>query len=139
MPIPTTLAELQRLITNLIPESLHLDYKQSESLRRKNTDEVSKDVSAFANADGGVIIYGIVEADHVPVRIDDGVDETVFNRERLENLITSNISPRIEGVRIHPVPLPSGDVAIGEKNFPAGRQRNHGGNRRRAGGHANTQ
>jgi len=39
----------------------------------RNKNEISKDVSAFANSDGGTIIYGIEEEGHLPKRIDGGV------------------------------------------------------------------
>jgi hypothetical protein len=104
MNIPRTLEELHRLVANKIPESIHLDYKQSESLiESKNHADVSKDVSAFANSDGGVLVYGVVEEKHVPVQVDAGVPTSAMNRERLENLITSNISPRVDGLEIYPL------------------------------------
>lgn len=109
MHAPTSVPDLQRLIDNRISESLHLDYKATAALFQ---NEISKDVSSFANSDGGIIIYGIVEQDHVPMRLDDGVDENKFNREKLENIITSNINPRVAGVEINPIALPSGSVVF---------------------------
>ena len=60
MSIIWTEAKLQRHITDVIPESLNLDYKASGSLAKTNDKraEITKDVSAMANSDGGVIIYG---------------------------------------------------------------------------------
>lgn len=98
MCCPTHLDDLQKYIDSKTPESIHLDYKRSAALT--NTGEVSKDVSAFANSDGGLLIYGMVEEDDLPVRIDDGVEASTMTRERLEQIIRSNISPIIEGVTI---------------------------------------
>lgn len=70
--------------------------------------ELAKDVSAFANSAGGTLVYGIEESGGppaVPKRIDDGIDPAEMSRERLEDLITSNISPRIPGLRIKQVLL----------------------------------
>jgi hypothetical protein len=103
--LPTTLADVQKLVDAQVQESLHLDYKDSRALGRDKASEIAKDVSAFANADGGTIIYGVVEADHVPVKIDDGVDHRKLSREWLEQIIRSNITPRIDGLQIVPIPL----------------------------------
>ena len=63
---------LNQLIRDQVQESLHLDYKKTDSLdnTEKNKKEISKDVSAFANSDGGIIIYGIVEKKHLPEQIE---------------------------------------------------------------------
>ena len=108
VPTPKTLADLQGLITNRVQEDLHLDYKESSALADKKRGEIAKDVSAFANSDGGALVYGIVEEEHLPVRIDEGVSDREFNREWLENVITSNISPRIDGIQICPIEIAAG-------------------------------
>ena len=56
-----TEADIEELITAKVSESLHVEFKACASL--ENTEgrkkEISKDVSAFANADGGTIFYGL--------------------------------------------------------------------------------
>jgi Putative DNA-binding domain len=103
---------IQTFVTNKVQESIHLDYKSSGALQKTDakTHDISKDVSSFANSDGGTIIYGVSEKGHVPTAIDDGVDPTYITREWLEQIINSHITARVEGLRIHPVPL-SGDKA----------------------------
>ncbi|WP_066317009.1 helix-turn-helix domain-containing protein [Bacillus sp. FJAT-29814] len=106
--------DVLELIKNEIPESLNLDYKQIDSLA--NTDgkknELSKDVSAFANSAGGVLIYGVIEDGHVPTSIDEGVDPNVISKEWIEQVIDSRIQRRIPGIRINQIKLsnPSGNV-----------------------------
>jgi predicted HTH transcriptional regulator len=92
-----TVADLQRLIEDEIHESLSLDYKASLALAKDSNSksELCKDVSAFANSAGGQIVYGIKENDGKPVEIDDGTDLT---REWIEQVIDSNLQPRIEGL-----------------------------------------
>lgn len=92
------------MIQNKIMEDIHLDYKLSKALEGK-PGEISKDVSAFANSDGGMIIYGIDEEQHFPTRLDDGVDHAKFTRERLENIILSNITPIPDGIEIIQIPI----------------------------------
>jgi predicted HTH transcriptional regulator len=45
-------------------ESIELDFKESKALENteKKKDDISKDVSAFANSAGGTIIYGMIGA-----------------------------------------------------------------------------
>jgi hypothetical protein len=75
----------------------------------KNKNEMAKDVSAMANAAGGLIVYGIVEAKSgVADRIDDGSTATP---EWIDQILTTNIEPKIVGVTIKRIQLPSGKAA----------------------------
>lgn len=102
-----TVNKLKALIDNRIPESLGMEYKSALALARKdkNTSEISKDVSAMANSSGGTIIYGLKEDGNYASEIDP-VDGEVCTKERLEQLIISNIKPRIE-CEIYPVNDPA--------------------------------
>jgi hypothetical protein len=101
--LPSSKAELDALVGNQVQESLHLEYKASPALL--NRGEISKDVSAFLNSDGGQIIYGIRENRRAPVSIDDGAALEDFNREQLEQIILSNIAPRPSGIAINAIPV----------------------------------
>ncbi len=103
-----TKSDLQRLIDDKVQESQTLDYKASGALSRDHRIEICKDVSAFANSAGGQIVYGIQEDDGLPSRIDEGTDANIITKEWIEQIIDSNIQPRIEGLRIQPVPLADG-------------------------------
>src|SRR6266508_2465719 len=65
-------ADLLALIRDQAQESLTLDYKAGAALQKTEPkkDEVSKDASAFANSAGGSIVYGMAEANQLPI---DGV------------------------------------------------------------------
>lgn len=106
-PWEWTEAELLALIKNGVQESLVLDYKQSDSLGTSDAKKraLSKDISSFANAAGGTLVYGIVEQNHLPVRLDDGLDPGEVSREWLEQVINSTIQRRIPDVRINPIPI----------------------------------
>jgi len=67
--------------------------------------EISKDVSAFANSDGGVIVYGIVEQEHRPQSLDTGIDHTRWPREWLESTIQSNVAPILDGLTVTQLPV----------------------------------
>lgn len=100
--------DIEALIRDGVQESLTLDYKACGSLDRNNPKskaDLSKDVSAFANSAGGTLIYGVVEENHLPVRMDAGYDPVVITREWIEQVINSNIQRRINGIRIKQIVL----------------------------------
>lgn len=104
--------DLQAFVDGGIPESLYLDYKDSRALSRDKTNEISKDISAFANSAGGRLIYGISERKiegmgAVPDKIDGGVTDAKVTKEWLEQIILSTISPRIQSVKIKEITLAS--------------------------------
>ncbi|MCD9015178.1 AlbA family DNA-binding domain-containing protein [Parachryseolinea silvisoli] len=49
--------DIRSLINNEVEESIHLDFKDAAALDKsdRKKDEISKDISAFANSDGGII------------------------------------------------------------------------------------
>jgi hypothetical protein len=104
-----TETDLQKLIADEVKESPELDYKRCDALQKTDgkKNEISKDVSAFANSAGGTLIYGVIEENHLPVDLDDGFDPQDISREWLEDVINSRIHPRIDGIEIGQVPLRS--------------------------------
>jgi hypothetical protein len=101
-------ADLLSLIETAEKESLTLDYKACDALGFSDSkkNEISKDVSAFANSAGGIIIYGMIENGFVPTKIDIGFDRKEYSKEWLEQIITSRIQRQIDGVVVHEVELP---------------------------------
>jgi hypothetical protein len=126
MIVPKNIEDIRRMIADGVEENISLDYKAAEALQ--NTDgkkkEIAKDVSAMANAAGGVIIYGIKEFDekdksHLPERITP-ITRTSFTKEQLEQIINSNISPKIDGIVIHSISLENPDEVIYVVEIPQG-------------------
>lgn len=96
------------MIKDRVQENLELDYKEYAAifpLTDKKKIEISKDVSAFANSAGGIIIYGVKENGHIPTEIDTGLNPNALSKERLEQIINSNIHPRINGLLIKQIEL----------------------------------
>jgi schlafen family protein len=108
-------SDLDRLVAEDVQESLTLDYKDAAALGKSSQqrNELFKDVSAFANSAGGQIIYGIQEKDRHPVRVQDtdGVDAATVSREWVEQVIDSNIQPRVRGLHIRPIDVAPGRLA----------------------------
>lgn len=104
-----TEADLLALIANRVQESLQLEYKKSTSLvnEKQKRGELSKDVSAFANSAGGVIVYGMAEDKNFPTQIDGGYDPAEISKEWIEQIINSTIQPRIDGIQINQISLTS--------------------------------
>src|SRR6266700_6181228 len=100
---------LLELVNAKTKESIELDFKESASLQNteKKKEEISKDVSAFANSAGGTLLYGVKEdkQTHVAIGLDLGNDPSKITKEWLEQVINSNIHRRIEGIRIHQIEL----------------------------------
>lgn len=103
--------KIENLINSGVEENLTLDYKSAEALGKSDGKkaEISKDISAFSNSAGGVIIYGIkefneIEKKHLPEKINP-VDRIEFTKEWLEQVINSNILPKINGIIIYPVTI----------------------------------
>jgi len=96
--------DIEQLIRDRTEESLHIEFKNAGSLNNTepNKKEIAKDVSAFANSDGGIIFYGINEENHVASGLS-FVNGNVTTKEWLENVILDNISQRLEKLLIVPV------------------------------------
>ncbi|QTA85715.1 AlbA family DNA-binding domain-containing protein [Desulfonema magnum] len=103
MKIPKKIEDLEKLIKAGIPESLYLDFKASPALSKKKLNEICKDVSSFANSDGGVLVYGILEKDDLPYELDNGVDTKTINREWIDQILSTHIIPTIEGIEVNEI------------------------------------
>jgi hypothetical protein len=110
-----TEAELVALHTGDVKESLHLEYKDSRAVDKKNDKtklEMARDVSAFANADGGQIIYGMTEKDHAPDGMDEGLDPKQYPEIWFEQVLQQHVTPLLEQIKPRHIPLSNGNVAV---------------------------
>lgn len=104
--------DLEKLIGKI--EALRLDFKQSKIFnepRNKIIENLTREVSAFANTEGGTLVIGIAERKNGKVKVADSIDEGVdiqnHNPEWLQQIIESNVSPYIAGIRVRPIFLDS--------------------------------
>lgn len=99
--------DLIQLVNAGTKESVELDFKESPALQNTdhNKNEMSKDVSALANSAGGTLIYGMKENGHVATGLDGGVNPNATPKEWLEQVISSRIHRKVDGIRINQVDL----------------------------------
>ena len=108
-----TLEQILQLVKDQVRENVKLDYKSIGALTNNdhNKQEISKDISAFANSAGGIIIYGVYEENHIPQGFD-GTKGIESKKEWLEQVINSNIYPRIEDINVYCVPIEDNVVIV---------------------------
>ncbi|HJW19327.1 MAG TPA: ATP-binding protein [Candidatus Nitrosotalea sp.] len=82
--------DIERLWTTNQTETMSLEFKQEISGDNK---EIAKDISAFANSEGGVIIYGITENQGRAI-LSNGIPIT-NNSERIQQIISSSTMPEV--------------------------------------------
>lgn len=118
MPLPsklvdTTQAHLAQLIQEQTQEGPHVDFKRQLPAAWNDgaKHELYADVSAFANASGGDLIYGLDEDEQgqaavlVPQAVN--ADEVAL---RMQNLLLNGVEPRMPGVQVQPVPVSVGGI-----------------------------
>jgi len=108
-----TEGHLQALISNNVCERKALEYK-TELPGNSDADkrEFLADVSSFANASGGDMIYGIEAKSGVPARLNGlaiAGDKEIL---RLEEIIQNGVAPRIPGIATRAVPLQNSKFAL---------------------------
>ncbi len=107
---------LQALIDNSVLEGKTIEYKKSlPSNSESDKKEFLADVSSFANASGGDLIYGIVEDRQTgKPKLVEGLSIANFDQEilRLDNLIRTGIQPRIPSINIQPIPLENSNIVL---------------------------
>lgn len=106
--------KVSSLKENQAIEDKHLEYKLTlPGEKYENKKEFLADISSFANADGGIIFYGIKDNDGFPEDIPGlEIDNTDAEILRLENLLRTSIEPRIIGTYFHPFKLSNGKYLI---------------------------
>jgi hypothetical protein len=105
-------AWIQQLVDDKTPENVTIEYKSEEAFSEKSKLEIAKDISAFANTKGGIVIYGMPEES-----VGDETEELAIPRSeygtktipnfvsRMENILIDTISPHLPDIWIREVPI----------------------------------
>ena len=109
-------SDLQSLIANAIKEGRTIEYKQAlPGTSDNDKKEFLADVSSFANASGGDLIYGISEnKDTGEPEQANGLDISNTDEEirRLDSIIRDGLQPRLPFVSIRAIDLSNSKVAL---------------------------
>jgi len=84
----STFKEIESLWVSNQIETVSLEYKSQIT-----SNEVAKDISSFANSEGGVVIYGIDE-ENGRAKQSTGIDVSQ-NSERIQQIISSSTAPEV--------------------------------------------
>jgi predicted HTH transcriptional regulator len=114
-------SHIQGLVDSEVAESQSLEYKQKlPSGQSDEKREFLYDVAAMANANGGDLVFGIVDRrgeDKQATGIAESVSGIKLSNpqseiDRLANLIRDGIEPRISGIVMRVVSCHDGDVLV---------------------------
>jgi hypothetical protein len=105
-------SDLQTLVDNGVREGKEIEYKEALTLfSPEQKQEFLNDVSSFANTNGGLLFYGIRESKDdagVPLEVCGLKGENPGKRiNDMETIIRTGLEPRLLGVTIWSVSLPS--------------------------------
>lgn len=92
--------DIENLMKNHVEESTRLEFKGKID---SNNKEIAKDISAMANAQGGLVIYGIERDDKYRATLSPGMMKEKGSVERLQQIIGSHIAPPLT-VKIFQIP-----------------------------------
>lgn len=107
-------SQLGELITQQAREIRELEFKQAVELATDDQKrEFLSDVTAFANTDGGDLLFGMKASDGVAselVGLRNFVPDRVIGT--MENLIRDAVQPRLPGVEFRTISLANGNAAL---------------------------
>ena len=99
-----------------LEEGAQIDYKEalSGTSKKEAYKEFLKDISAFANANGGLLIIGVKEPDDgLPIEKQIvGLTDGINLAKDLERVAATSIDPRIPGLLIKTIQLPNNTYVI---------------------------
>ena len=104
-----TYDDLKAFVDAADSEHLNFDFKAMAALDQTQgkKKEAAKDASAFANAAGGIIVYGVAEQCEGTYSIQQGFEPSgKISKEWLQAVLDQNIAPPITGLEAFSVELP---------------------------------
>ena len=84
--------DIRKLLSIKAEKTIHLDFKQAESLgsNNKRKMEITKNASSFANSTRGIIVNGIKEINHVADSLS-SIDGDVYTKEWIEQYFQQSV------------------------------------------------
>jgi len=113
--------DIERLISNQVPESITLDYKKELKLSTSSDKkEFLADISSFNNTNGGVIIYGLQE-EKDQYNKNKGIPESITplaginedqTKQQIEQLVADGLSPKLTSLKFEFISHGNGVVIV---------------------------
>ena len=113
--LDTVTADLLRSVCDgKWPESISLEFKRdAPGTSDRDKQELLKDVCAFANAEGGDILFGIEEVEGTASGLAPITSERADAlMRRISQTVEAGLEPRVLGVQMHRVDVASGYVLV---------------------------
>ncbi|MEQ1609448.1 MAG: ATP-binding protein [Hyphomonadaceae bacterium] len=117
------MAELTGLIDVKASESVTLEFKAAAYSRNDDgKKELLKDLTAFANTRGGLLVIGVAEQDNAAIAITPITRaEAEAERSRINDLLRAGVDPRVFGVETKIIEVEGGVVLVVSIPRSAGR------------------
>lgn len=104
-------ADLRALIRDGVKEGQALEFTREMYPRTSSgSKEMLREIIAFANAEGGVILIGMEEAETGEAKDLYPVPDATVEADRIIGSCTAGITERIPGLRVHQIPIAGGEV-----------------------------
>ncbi|MDA1876393.1 ATP-binding protein [Bacillus cereus group sp. BY112LC] len=103
-----TFEDIQSLVDDGVMENRLLDYKRDipNNIRGDYKREFCKDIVAFANTEGGTLIYGIEEIeDSQPNIVGVDISNIDIFLQQATSVIRTNIEPALYDFKFNPIPI----------------------------------
>lgn len=107
--LTATQADVESFVSEQAVEGQHLDFKRDlpSTWGSSAKHEFLADVTAFANAGGGDLVFGVDEngsaqASSVVTQVPGNIDQEVL---RMQDMLLHIAEPRMPGVQVHPIPV----------------------------------
>lgn len=111
--LATTPENIRHLLADRVQEGPHLEFKRElpAAWNESAKHELLADVTAFANAGGGDIIYGVNENDAAEASAVCPVAPASIDQEvrRMQDFLSNLVEPKIPGVEVHPIEFTNGE------------------------------
>lgn len=92
--------DVDKLVLNQSSENHYLEYKSADILKEAHAKEkILKEISAFANADGGVLVIGIDEDEENRARSLSTFSDCSLHAQRIQQWSADNVEPPISTIK----------------------------------------
>jgi hypothetical protein len=105
-----TLKDIQSLIDNHSEETSYVEFKEAAKLGKEDQrkKQIGIDVSAFANSDGGILVYGLAERDRKANHIT-YINSNEYSKDWLSDVISGQISRPLSSFNIFIIQNPENE------------------------------